>query len=120
MVDSTTATDAFAPGEGRAPLGSFYGPRPTVHGRAGHRSWLQLSYTGTRSGMGDLFLVRGLAVYSAAVLVAVAFLDGGSPPTAGTAQGERSPRGGSVVLAAEEWPRCLNPITSCTAGHWAH
>jgi peptide/nickel transport system substrate-binding protein len=26
--------------------------------------------------------------------------------------------GGSIVIAAEQWPDCLNPITQCSAGTW--
>jgi peptide/nickel transport system substrate-binding protein len=28
--------------------------------------------------------------------------------------------GGTVVFGAEQWPDCLNPITSCAASNWTH
>jgi peptide/nickel transport system substrate-binding protein len=34
-----------------------------------------------------------------------------------TTGGER--RGGSIVIAAEDWPDCLNPVTQCSGASWA-
>jgi peptide/nickel transport system substrate-binding protein len=50
-----------------------------------------------------------------AVLVFGSGCTGGTPspkPTAG------SRNGGSIVIGAEGWPRCLNPITDCAASPW--
>jgi len=30
------------------------------------------------------------------------------------------PTGGSVVFGAEQWPECVNPITSCAAASWTY
>jgi peptide/nickel transport system substrate-binding protein len=30
------------------------------------------------------------------------------------------PQGGSVVFGAEQWPDCVNPITSCAAASWTY
>lgn len=37
---------------------------------------------------------------------------------AGQDDGERS--GGELVLGAEQWPECLNPITQCANASWMH
>jgi peptide/nickel transport system substrate-binding protein len=38
---------------------------------------------------------------------------GGGNPAAGQPK-----QGGSIVLGAEQWPQCLNPITSCAQASW--
>jgi peptide/nickel transport system substrate-binding protein len=50
----------------------------------------------------------------AALLVAVALL---------AACGSEAPvgrEGGEIVVAAEQWPECLNPITTCANASWLH
>jgi len=63
-------------------------------------------------------LVRAVALTAVAGLVAVAC--GGTKSASGpSASPTRGPtRGGSIVLGAEQWPECLNPITSCSSATW--
>lgn len=60
--------------------------------------------------------LRWLTVLSAIALVAAACSsnNGGTGGSAAPAQKQ----GGSVVFAAEQWPECLNPITSCANASW--
>ena len=42
-------------------------------------------------------------------------------PTSGTgsASAPGQPHtGGSIILGAEQWPQCLNPITDCASASW--
>ena len=70
---------------------------------------------------------RWMALASTLALVAVGCTGGGprpsrSPSTAGflpNRTGQPRPlAGGSVLFGAEQWPECLNPITSCGADRW--
>jgi peptide/nickel transport system substrate-binding protein len=36
----------------------------------------------------------------------------------GTSSAPTARKGGSIVIAAEQWPLCLNPITSCANASW--
>jgi len=36
----------------------------------------------------------------------------------GTASADEPTSGGSVVFAAEQWPECINPVTSCANASW--
>ncbi|HZD02762.1 MAG TPA: peptide ABC transporter substrate-binding protein [Actinomycetes bacterium] len=57
-----------------------------------------------------------LAIVCAISLVAAAC--GGGDGGGGGATQSEGKRGGSVVFAAEQWPECLNPITSCANAAW--
>src|SRR5439155_25453866 len=63
-------------------------------------------------------LIRAIAVTAVAGLVAVAC--GGAKPSSGPSASPTtgSRRGGSIVLGAEQWPECINPITSCSSATW--
>jgi len=63
-------------------------------------------------------LARAVAVSAVAGLVAVAC--GGTKTASGpSASPSAGPtRGGAIVLGAEQWPECLNPITSCSSATW--
>ena len=63
-------------------------------------------------------LVRVIALSAVAGLVAVAC--GGAKTSSGSsASPTKGPtRGGSIVLGAEQWPECVNPITSCSSATW--
>ena len=43
-----------------------------------------------------------------------------SEPDTGTAEAPPAPErpGGEIVLAVEQWPECLNPVTSCANATW--
>lgn len=44
---------------------------------------------------------------------------GGTAEDGGAAGGEATPAGTrEIVLAVEQWPECLNPITSCANAAW--
>lgn len=71
----------------------------------------------------------GIAVVAVVLLVAACgsdtSADGPAPETtASTADDsvvpdtEDSPSGGTLVLAVEQWPECLNPVTSCANASW--
>jgi peptide/nickel transport system substrate-binding protein len=57
-----------------------------------------------------------IAIVCAISLVAAA-CGGGGGGGGGTSQNQGK-QGGSVVLAAEQWPECLNPLTSCANASW--
>jgi peptide/nickel transport system substrate-binding protein len=59
--------------------------------------------------------LRLLAALFAMSLVAAACGGGGGGGGGGTATGKK---GGAIVLAAEQYPECLNPITSCANASW--
>jgi peptide/nickel transport system substrate-binding protein len=66
--------------------------------------------------------VRAAALVVVAGIVATACGGGGSsssssttPPAGSTASPKK---GGSLVVGAEQWPECLNPITSCSSATW--
>lgn len=44
--------------------------------------------------------------------------EGSGPAEGEAADSEGGQSGGSVVFAAEQWPECLNPITSCANASW--
>jgi peptide/nickel transport system substrate-binding protein len=50
----------------------------------------------------------------AVMIVAAVACTGGAAPT----PSRTSRDGGSIVIGAEGWPRCLNPITDCAASPW--
>src|SRR6266540_3200284 len=76
-------------------------------------------------------LSRLVAAIAALGIVAAACGGGGTPetttPPAATGT-ETSPaattppvtEGGEIVLGAEQWPECINPITSCSSATWAY
>lgn len=68
-------------------------------------------------------LVRIGAIATVLVLVAAACSrnpgGGGAAPSSGSVSASPT-KGGSIVVAAEQWPQCLNPITSCSEAAWAY
>lgn len=60
-----------------------------------------------------LALIVGLS------LVAAACGDDGDGAAEETGEGEQA-TGGDLVLGAEQWPECLNPITQCSQASWLH
>jgi peptide/nickel transport system substrate-binding protein len=63
--------------------------------------------------------VTKVALMCAIALVAAACGGGGGGGGGGTQQ-TQAKRGGSVVFAAEQWPECLSPVTSCANASWLH
>ena len=70
------------------------------------------------------FLVK-VAVLAAVVGVVAAACGGSSTPSATTSGPQATTsasagptQGGTAVLGAEQWPECVNPITSCSAATW--
>jgi len=61
--------------------------------------------------------LRWLTVLFAITLVAAA-CGGSSNSGGGGNTGTAQKQGGSVVFAAEQWPECLNPMTSCANASW--
>lgn len=63
--------------------------------------------------------VRFLALGAVLVLVATACKGAKTPSKASESPGVPK-SGGEIVVAAEQWPQCLNPITSCSYASWAY
>lgn len=61
--------------------------------------------------------LRWLTVVAAIALVASA-CGGGGGSSGGNANQQQGRQGGSIVIGAEQWPQCLNPITSCAQASW--
>jgi len=65
---------------------------------------------------GGARLIRVLAVGAVVALVAAACSsDGGG---GGSSPSGQPKQGGSIVIGAEQWPQCVNPITSCAYSTW--
>jgi peptide/nickel transport system substrate-binding protein len=65
------------------------------------------------------FVFRAIAVLSVVAIVATAC--GGDETGGGTTPTTSAPtvtKGGSIVIGAEQWPECVNPITSCSSATW--
>jgi peptide/nickel transport system substrate-binding protein len=57
-----------------------------------------------------------IAIVCAIALLAAACGGGGGGGGGGTTQ--QAKQGGNAVFAAEQWPECLNPLTSCANASW--
>jgi peptide/nickel transport system substrate-binding protein len=57
--------------------------------------------------------VKFLVLLAALAMVLAACGGGG-----GGGKTETPKQGGSVVLGAEQWPDCMNPINGCSSGYW--
>jgi peptide/nickel transport system substrate-binding protein len=62
--------------------------------------------------------LRLLAVVGVIALVAAACGGGGGTSSGGNNNATAQKKGGSIVIGAEQWPQCLNPITSCAQASW--
>lgn len=60
-----------------------------------------------------------VAVLAAMALVAAACGGGGQPEQTEEQPDAEQQTGGEIVLGAEQWPECTNPITTCAAASWA-
>jgi peptide/nickel transport system substrate-binding protein len=54
------------------------------------------------------------------VLFAAACSDDKKSTGAGASSGGGEKKGGTLILGAEQWPECLNPITACSNSSWMH
>ncbi len=70
--------------------------------------------------MGPSASGRRLRVLAIMFVIALAAAACGKSSSSGggTTSGGAQKKGGSIVLAAEQWPQCLNPITSCAQASW--
>jgi peptide/nickel transport system substrate-binding protein len=72
------------------------------------------------------WLVRTIAMVGIVGIVAAACSKSSSSGTTNTpgattpapATSSAPPQGGSIVVGAEQWPDCVNPITSCSSATW--
>lgn len=75
------------------------------------------------------FLARSSVLVAVLALVAAACGGDTTPPSATSPGGTTAPasptettpaiqEGGEIVVAAEQWPECTNPITSCSSATW--
>jgi len=64
-------------------------------------------------------VLRAIALLGVVAIVATA-CGGGKKggPTASTSGPATIPKGGSIVIGAEQWPECVNPINQCSAATW--
>jgi peptide/nickel transport system substrate-binding protein len=67
------------------------------------------------------FLTRSIISLTALVMVAVACSSGGDSTSSQSASASGTGQtGGSIVVGAEQWPPCSNPITTCSALSWGY
>jgi ABC-type transport system substrate-binding protein len=64
------------------------------------------------------FAARVLGVAVVLTMVTVACSSGGSSSGSSTGSSGQPHTGGQAVFGAEQWPQCLNPITSCSFASW--
>ncbi len=67
------------------------------------------------------FRLLGKTIALVGVLTVVAAACGGGGEPSGTptsAPPSAVPQGGEAVFGAEQWPECVNPITSCSSATW--
>jgi peptide/nickel transport system substrate-binding protein len=68
------------------------------------------------------YLVRAIAMLSVVGIVAAACGGGTKTPPSASGPGATTTtpgiKGGEIVLGAEQWPECVNPITSCSSATW--
>jgi len=70
------------------------------------------------------YIVRAIAVLSVVGIVATACGGGGTkkattaPASAPESSAPKITEGGQIVIGAEQWPECVNPITSCASATW--
>jgi peptide/nickel transport system substrate-binding protein len=63
------------------------------------------------------WLIRTIGLLGILAVVATA-CGGGTASPPGSPSPSQPKRGGSIVLGAEQWPECVNPITSCSSATW--
>ncbi|HEY3210799.1 MAG TPA: peptide ABC transporter substrate-binding protein [Actinomycetota bacterium] len=63
-------------------------------------------------------VVRAVALLGVVAIVATACGGGKKTPTGGATTTPPTKKGGSIVIGAEQWPECVNPITSCSSATW--
>jgi len=59
-------------------------------------------------------------LFGIALLAAACSSDKKSDTSAGSSAGGGQKKGGTLILGAEQWPDCLNPITQCANSSWMH
>ena len=60
-----------------------------------------------------------IALLAVVSIVAAACGGGGGAKVSPTASGSAKPtKGGSIVVGAEQWPECVNPINECSSATW--
>ncbi len=63
--------------------------------------------------------MRAMAVMGILAIAAAACGGANTPSSGASATPSARPRqGGSIVVGAEQWPECVNPITSCSSATW--
>jgi len=66
-------------------------------------------------------VARAIALVAVVGIVAAACgggTKGGGTPTPGTSGSATPKQGGSIVIGAEQWPECINPINECSSATW--
>jgi peptide/nickel transport system substrate-binding protein len=64
------------------------------------------------------FAARAIAVLSVVAIVATACGGDAEEPGPGRTTQPAVTKGGQIVIGAEQWPECVNPITSCSSATW--
>jgi len=62
-------------------------------------------------------VVRAIAILGVVAIVATA-CGGGKKAGPATPSATAGQKGGQIVIGAEQWPECVNPITSCSSATW--
>jgi len=66
-------------------------------------------------------VARAIALVAVVGIVAAACgggTKGAGTPTPGTSGSATPKQGGSIVIGAEQWPECINPINECSSATW--
>jgi len=63
-------------------------------------------------------VLRAIALLGVVAIVATACGGGKETPRATGSAPSAIKKGGSIVIGAEQWPECVNPINQCSAATW--
>src|SRR5437870_3764919 len=66
------------------------------------------------------FAARAIVITMAFGLVATACSNGGGGNNNPSGSGTKPHSGGQATFGAEQWPQCLNPLTSCAYASWLY
>src|SRR3954470_17864756 len=59
-------------------------------------------------------------IFAVTLVTAACSSDKKTPTSTGSSASPNQKKGGTLILGAEQWPDCLNPITQCANSSWMH